>query len=447
MSLFFRNEERSGGLGIDGVLGDSFASGGGLGSHGMKSALRVVPVYAATSLIADSLAVTPISGYELTQAGTRSALDQQPGLVTNPNPNLLGTRVDWIHQCVTSLKLRGNAYGTIIDYDRYGASKVQWLHPDRVTVDESKALPVYLHNGKVLEYSSVVHIADYVLPGSIVGLSPIEQFRAQIEMAQTAQQFGTNVYRRQGVPSGHLKNTTQKLSSLESGVVKSRFKSSVANGDVFVSGNDWDYSKIGLSMADVQFLESIKATANQIAAIYKVPPEEIGGDSGSSLKYTTEELNQLKFSRRALQPTAVRLEHHLNRLLNPGLYVKFNLNANVRGDLKSRMDAYKVGLEIGAYTLEQVRDFEDFEMLTPAETEQWQSWFGKQSFKGLLGGESGGEPTNAETARQLAELVQKIYLGVGTVLTISEARDIINKAGGNLGADITELLNGGTSNA
>lgn len=376
MSLFFRNEERSGGSGIDGVLGDSFASGGGLGSRGMKSALRVVPVFAATSLIADSLAVTPISGFELTKTGTRSALDQQPGLVTNPNPNLLGTRVDWIHQCVTSLKLRGNAYGTIIDYDRYGASKVQWLHPDSVTVDESKALPVYVHNGKVLEYSSVVHIADYVLPGSIVGLSPIEQFRAQIEMAQTAQQFGTNVYRRQGVPSGHLKNTTQKLSALESGVVKSRFKSSVANGDVFVSGNDWDYNKIGLSMADVQFLESIKATANQIAAIYKVPPEEIGGDSGSSLKYTTEELNQLKFSRRALQPTAVRLEHHLNRLLNPGLYVKFNLNANVRGDLKSRMDAYKVGLEIGAYTLEQVRDFEDFEMLTPSEIEQWQLWFG-----------------------------------------------------------------------
>jgi HK97 family phage portal protein len=447
MSVFFGNEQRSASS-LDGVLGGGFSSDGGLRSGSMKSALRVVPVYSATSLIADSLAVTPISGFQHTPSGGRASMQKQPGLVNNPNPNLLGTRIDWIHQCVTSLKLRGNAYGTIVDFDSFGASKVQWLSPDSVYVDESGPRPVYIHNGKELEYSSVVHIADYVLPGSVVGLSPIEQFRQQLDMARSAQDFGTNVFRRSGVPSGHLKNNAKKLSAMESGVVKSRFKSSVSNGDVFVSGNDWDYTKLSLSMADVQFLESIKATANQIAAIYKVPPEEIGGDSGSSLKYTTEELNQQKFIRRALQPTAVRLEHHLNRLLNPGLYVKFNLNASARGDLKSRMDAYKVGLEIGAYTLDQVREFEDFEMLTAVEAEQWQAWFGKQSIKGMLGGsESDGVPTDAQTARQLAELIQKIYLGVGKVLTISEARDIINQAGGNLGKDITELLNGGTSNA
>ena len=376
MSIFFRNEERSAGSALDGVLGGSFAMDGGGSSRGMKGALRVVPVYAAASLISDSLAVTPISAFQRTPTGGRASLGQQPGLVTNPNPNPLGTRVDWINQCTTSLKLRGNAYGTVVDWDAFGVSKVQWLNPDSIHVDESGPLPDYYHNNKKLDRSSVVHIAEFVLPGSVVGLSPIDQFRSQIEMAQSAQAFGNNIFRRSGVPSAHLKNTGKTLSPLEAGVVKSRFKSSVSNGDVFVSGNDWEYNKIGLSLADVQFLEQIKATANQIAAIYKVPPEEIGGDSGSSLKYTTEELNQLKFIRRALQPTAVRLEAHLDRLLNPGLYVKFNLNASARGDLKSRMDAYKVGLEIGAYTLEQVREFEDFEMLTKEEADQWQLWFG-----------------------------------------------------------------------
>lgn len=375
MSVFFGNESRAIGSPTDGVLG-SFASDGGLTSRSMKSSLRVVPVYAATSLIADSLAVTPLAAYQRTPSGGRISPAKQPGLVTDPNPNLLGTRIDWLHQCVTSLKLRGNAFGQVIDWDASGVSKVQWLNPDSVRVDESGAVPVYYNNNQRLETAAVVHIAEYVLPGSVVGLSPIEQFRAQIEMAQDAQRFGSNVFRKSGVPSGHLKNSKQQLSALEAGVVKSRFKSSVANGDVFVSGNDWDYNKLGLTMADVQFLESIKATANQIAAIYRVPPEEIGGETGSSLTYSTEELNQQKFIRRALQPTAVRIESHLNRLLNPGLYVKFNLNASARGDLKMRMDAYKIGLEIGAYTLEQVRDFEDFEMLTKAEVDQWQTWFG-----------------------------------------------------------------------
>lgn len=386
MSVFFgSSEQRSIGGPLSGMSSGSFASDGPLTRGGMKSALRVVPVYSASSLIADSLAATPLSAFMRSPSGGRVSPPQQPGLVSNPNPNPLGTRVDWIHQLSTSLDLRGNAYGNIVDWDRYGVSKIGWMHPDSVFVDESGPLPEYYHNGKKLDRSGVVHIAGYVLPGSVVGLSPIELFRAQIEMAHSAQQFGTNVYRRSGVPSGHLKNTSQKLSALESGVVKSRFKSSVANGDVFVSGNDWTYDKIGLTMADVQFLESIKATANQIAAIYKVPPEEIGGDSGNSLKYTTEELNQLKFIRRALQPKAVRIEAHLNRLLVGDTYVKFNLNANARGDLKARMDAYAIGLRAGVYTLEQVRGFEDFEMLTQTEIEQWQQWFG--NIKQLTSGE------------------------------------------------------------
>lgn len=376
MSLFFGSEERSIGSPLAGMSDAGFASDGPLSRGGMKSALRVVPVYSAASLIADSLAVTPLAAYQRTASGGRAAPPAQPGLVTNPNPNPLGTRIDWLHQAVTSLKLRGNAYGSIIDFDRYGPSKVQWHSPDSIHVDESGPLPDYYNNGNKLDRSAVVHIAEFVLPGSVVGLSPIEQFRQQIEMATAAQTFGNNVYRRSGVPSGHLKNTKQTLSLLESGVVKSRFKASVANGDVFVSGNDWQYDKIGLTLADVQFLESIKATANQVAAIYKVPPEEIGGDSGNSLKYTTEELNQQKFIRRALQPTAVRIEAHLNRLLLGDTYVKFNLNASARGDLKSRMDAYEVGLRNGVYTLEQVREFEDFEMLTQPEVDQWQKWFG-----------------------------------------------------------------------
>lgn len=377
MSVFFGgSEQRSAGGPLAGMSSGGFASDGPLTRGGMKSALRVVPVYSATSLIADSLATTPISAFVRTSSGSRVSPPQQPGLIENPNPNLLGTRIDWLTQGITSLKLRGNAYGNIVDFDRYGPSKVQWMHPDSVYVDESGPLPEYFQNGKKLDRAGVVHIADFVLPGSIVGLSPIELFRAQIDMAHSAQQFGTNMFRRSGVPSGHLKNTAKQLSALESGVVKSRFKSSVSNGDVFVSGSDWDYTKLGLTMADVQFLESIKATANQIAAIYKVPPEEIGGDSGNSLKYTTEELNQLKFIRRALQPTAVRFEAHFNRLLLGETYAKFNLNSNARGDLKSRMDAYAIGLRCGAYTLEQVRGFEDFEMLTQTEIEQWQQWFG-----------------------------------------------------------------------
>ena len=36
------------------------------------------------------------------------------------------------------------------------------------------------------------------------------------------------------------------------------------------------------------------------------------------------------------------------------------------------------------------------------------------------------------SARELAEMIQKIYLGVGVVLTVDEARQILNSGGANL---------------
>jgi hypothetical protein len=42
------------------------------------------------------------------------------------------------------------------------------------------------------------------------------------------------------------------------------------------------------------------------------------------------------------------------------------------------------------------------------------------------------EVTDVDQARDLAEIIQKLYLGVGKVVTSDEARQIINKAGGSL---------------
>ncbi|NLP82597.1 DUF935 family protein [Microbacterium sp. CFH 90308] len=45
------------------------------------------------------------------------------------------------------------------------------------------------------------------------------------------------------------------------------------------------------------------------------------------------------------------------------------------------------------------------------------------------------EQTDADKARDVAETVQKVYLGVGPVLTKKEARDIVRQAGADLGPD------------
>ena len=374
MSLFRRSsiEARSGNDGWFSLLGN----GKGLDGS-MKSALRLVPLYAATSLIADSIAIMPCSEYEST-GGSKVKAKQQSQLMLDPHPAATMTRIEWLHQYTTSFLLRGNAYGLIVAVDSGGVpSKIAWLHPDSVTVDENGSQPKYQYTGKDLDPSTVVHIPWYPVPGSVVGLSPIGQFQQMLETGSMAERYGADWFTNGSTPSGHLKYGNGSLTGSDSAKVKARFKAAVANNDLFVSGNDWEWTALSVKPDEAQFLETIKATANQIAAIYRVDPSDIGGEAGNSLTYSTLEMNQIKFQTRALQPIFTRLEHHITRLLPEFHYMKFNPDALVRTDIKTRTEVNKLNLEIGMLTLDEGRELEERPILTDKQKQEWQKYYSK----------------------------------------------------------------------
>ena len=374
MSLFRRSsiEARSGNDGWFSLLGN----GKGLDGS-MKSALRLVPLYAATSLIADSIAIMPCSEYEST-GGSKVKAKQQSQLMLDPHPAATMTRIEWLHQYTTSFLLRGNAYGLIVAVDSGGVpSKIAWLHPDSVTVDENGSQPKYQYKGKDLDPSTVVHIPWYPVPGSVVGLSPIGQFQQMLETGSMAERYGADWFTNGSTPSGHLKYGNGSLTGSDSAKVKARFKAAVANNDLFVSGNDWEWTALSVKPDEAQFLETIKATANQIAAIYRVDPSDIGGEAGNSLTYSTLEMNQIKFQTRALQPIFTRLEHHITRLLPEFHYMKFNPDALVRTDIKTRTEVNKLNLEIGMLTLDEGRELEERPILTDKQKQEWQKYYSK----------------------------------------------------------------------
>ncbi|MHC6176233.1 phage portal protein [Glutamicibacter sp. X7] len=374
MSLFRRTSEEH-------RSSDGWHSIFGMGKDldkSMKGALRLVPVYAATSLIADSIAIMPVAEYEST-GGSKQKAKTQSALLLDPHPSPTMTRVEWLAQFATSFLLRGNAYGLITSLDSAGIpAKIAWLHPDEVEVDESKGLPRYSYKGRKLDSATVVHIPWYVVPGSVVGLSPIGQFREVLKTGYYAQKYGMDWFDNGAAPTGHLKYGQGKLDSEQAAKAKARFKASVAENDIFVSGNDWEWTQLSVNANEAQFLETIKATANQIAAIYRVDPSDVGGESGNSLTYSTLEMNQIKFQTRALQPIFTRLEHHLSRLLPDFHYIKFNPDALVRTDTKTRAEVMKLQLEAGLLINDEGRELEERPKLTAEQKAEWQKYYGKQ---------------------------------------------------------------------
>ncbi|GAA1728180.1 phage portal protein [Microcella frigidaquae] len=333
--------------------------------RGSKGALAIVPVYAATNLIADHLASAPLHAYR--DAGGRpQRLPEQPALCVDPGVGL--DRYSWVHQAATSVLLQGNAYGLIQEIDGRGIpAKVAWLRPEDVSISVVDGAVTYRWRGEELPRADLIHIPGYVLPGSPEGLSPIGLFRVQLETGLEAQTFGRRFFTRGTMPNAIFKNEKQKVNPQDAAAVKARLNLAIENHEPMVVGADWEYTAVQLPAADVQFLAGVRATANQIAAAYRVAPEDVGGsiEGGTSITYKNLEQDQLRFATRTLRPWAARFEAVFNRFLPAGEYVRFNLDASVRADLLTRYKAHELALKNGFKLIDEVRALEE---LPPIDT-------------------------------------------------------------------------------
>ena len=339
--------------------------GSQLSGDAEAKALRLAAVYAATSWLADSVATLPLKAYRRGGDGVA----QRVQMAVLENPSALGTRVDWLTKVMTSLLLRGNAFGYVVERDSRGyPTSIEWLNPLTVRIQGDK----FWVNEQLAPAGDVFHIPAYSVPGKKLGLSPIQAFATTIDTGLYAELMANDWFKNAGTPAQHLKNTERTLDPAQAAEIKERFKASVTSGDAFVTGRDWDLSSLGVSAADAAFLGTMRATATTIAAIYRVPPEKIGGDSGSSLTYNTVEQQSIDFLTHSLRPWLVRLEAAFDRWLLPrGVFCKFNADAIIRPDTLTRMQAHEIANRIGLETIDEARAVEDKPPLTEDQLAAW----------------------------------------------------------------------------
>lgn len=322
-----------------------------------ERALSLIPFFACVRVLADAVASLPLQAFR--QVGDIRQQITDPQLIRQPASR--GTLFQWLHQCVVSLCLRGNAYGLIVARDGFGfPTLVEWLHPDEVYVDETHpAFPRYYWLGHEVPAEDILHIPWFVLPGRVVGLSPVAAFAASIGVGLSATSYGRDWFDAGGVPPGTFKNTQKTITQDQADEIKERLTSAIRSRNPIVYGADWDFTAIPVSPEESQFIETMRINATQMAAIFGVDPEEVGGERGGSLTYNNLEQDSARFVRRTLRPWLVRLESVFSSLLPDRQYVRFNIDAVVRADLKTRYEAHHLALTDGWRTKDEVRALED----------------------------------------------------------------------------------------
>ena len=134
-------------------------------------------------------------------------------------------------------------------------------------------------------------------------------------------------------------------------------------------GDDWTDPQVlekaksmALNAEDSQFLETRKFQLEEICRLFRVPLHMVQNTDRATFN-NIEELG-LGFINYSLVPYLTRIEQRINtglvRKSKQGVYyAKFNAGALLRGDMKSRFEAYATGINWGIYSPNDCRDLED----------------------------------------------------------------------------------------
>jgi len=379
-------------------------------------ALSLTTVGSCISLLSDGISTLPLQGLKKTKDRSKKLLDPTPPLIDNPWPE--GTRQDFFTQVMVSLLLRGNFYGQIVDRDSGGyATMIMPIHPDRIMArrDTNTGKRTYKASGQPIPLDDMVHIPALLVPGSFIGLNPVEYQRSPWALAAATERYGSQFFANSANPSGVIEvpGTLAPEEALEMAREWKMMHGGLGMASqpaIFTDGATW--KTISVAPDDAQFLQTRQFQQQQIISWFRIPPHKIGVTDRSPGPTLTEEL-EMMYVQDALLPWAVRIEQYFSDLLRPSQTCKFDFASRLRGNTLARAQAAQIWANIGENTLDELRALEDREPLPnglgnviarPANMAYWDVATGKQiaSPSANVGavnpgglGDGGGDPNNA----------------------------------------------------
>ena len=152
---------------------------------------------------------------------------------------------------------------------------------------------------------------------------------------------------------------------------KERFIGQLKANEVMVLDGGVKFETFQFSAKDSEFLESRKLSNLDICRVFGVPPSVAGITDDATYSNIGEESRALVS--RCLAPWAKRVEMAMHTaLLSPEarktLFIEHDLAGLLRGDLKSRYDAYRVGREGGWLSSNEIRAFENMSKIPGGDT-------------------------------------------------------------------------------
>lgn len=363
---------------LQGFLTANQVTSSGVAMDEWKS-LQLSVVYACVRLISNTIAMLPLSLHQEVEEGKSRIASENPlnnVLYRVANPEL--TAYTFKQVMMASILLWGNGYAEITRNGRGQVIALAPLMPSKMKVEMVNGIRFYTYTRPdgidvKLTNKEVFHLPGLSFDG-LMGISPIAMMRNELGLSMSLQEFGAK-YFANGTNLGGILQHPGKLSE-RAGInlkkdLQENFTGVSKAVKIMVLEEGMTYNKIAIPAEDAQFIESRKFELEEIARYFGVQLHMIQNLD----KATNNNIEQqsIEFRTYALMPWEVTWEQEIFRsLLTPKeqtqkYYAKFNMNALMRGDYKTRMEGYRTGVQMGLYSLNEVRKLEDMNAIPKEE--------------------------------------------------------------------------------
>lgn len=342
-----------------------------------ETAVRMSTVYACVRLLGDTISSLPLGAYVRrgrNRISYAAVYGSQPEWITKPNPET--TRLEFFEQVIASLNLRGNAYILTVRDDAGEVIELYCLNPERVRirrlgVNEPLVYEVFdEHQTSVmtLTKNELVHIPMFRLPGTHYGLGPIEAARITVGSAMAAETYAASYFGNAANPGGVIEApgemTAEQIESISRNW-RLDHSGPYRAGKLGVLTGGASFKPLALNAQDAQLIEVRRFGVEEIARLFRVPISLLGHPVAGAMSFASVEAQNLSFVQHSLRPLLERLEQALSPLLpESDGFIKFNLDALLRGTTLERYEAYTKGLQEGFLSVNDVHAFEEMAPVT-----------------------------------------------------------------------------------
>lgn len=374
------------------------ALGGGKTDSGIlvneQTAMSHGPVWGAVNLLASDVGQLPL--HVMRKRGKkREKFEEHPvEWLLNSEPNEMQTPAIWKETMMSWALLWGNACcyierdgrGSPIELipllpDRTYPRLVKLQMADELTFDFWVIVTDVGGKQVPLLYQDVFHLRGLATDG-FWGLSAVQVVKNVVGHGLALEKHGNRLFSNGAMPAGVLEHPGTLSKEARANLREEWYAvhGGLDNrGKMAILMEGMKFDPMSMSNKDAEYLDDRKFNVKEVARMFNVPPFKLGDMEESSVRANLEEQNRDYFT--------TSLSRHLNKFKEEGerklfsagerrlkrVFLRWFPEAFLRGDTKSRFEAYSLAITSRILSPNEVREKEDMnpydggdEFLNPA---------------------------------------------------------------------------------